>query len=271
MHDLDLRAISTWDEFLPSNASEKELLSFDARKNALRAVAAGKTVGGAADLYGVNPTTLSSTIRNAMKNAPDGRPWGWRACMPKLVRGSKKSASGTFPLHAGPNAFNAFLQSAPEFEHMLLNYAGPIPGRNAPSTKFDSFFKKAKSWIKGNVPKDRYPANDPTFARRSVIGFLRRQRTGSVFVDDGFDVEDSSISSQLTEVFALQPADWVQFDGHKKDCDFNVEGTDADGGQFLQKILSTWLIAGYMALLRLCTSWKLSSCACCVPCPPLRA
>uniref|UniRef100_UPI001C2FB194 hypothetical protein n=1 Tax=Stenotrophomonas sp. GbtcB23 TaxID=2824768 RepID=UPI001C2FB194 len=88
--------------------------------------------------------------------------------------------------------------------------------------------------------------------------YLKRLRQGPPFVDGGFEIEDATLASQLNEVFALQMGDWVQFDGHSLDTNFNVEGEDADGNPFFQTITKTWLIVGYFALVRLCSSWWLS-------------
>ncbi|UUS13723.1 hypothetical protein NMB32_17510 [Stenotrophomonas sp. CD2] len=88
--------------------------------------------------------------------------------------------------------------------------------------------------------------------------YIKKQRKGHPFVDEDFEVEDAVIASQLPEVFALQMGDWVQYDGHRLDAPFLVEGEDSDGNPYLQRITCTWLIAGYFALLRMCCSWTLS-------------
>lgn len=258
MHDLTFKDVSLWDEISPVGLSPKEQKAFQSRRNAVFAVAKGHTIASAAKRHGVNARTLVSTIQKAISKAPDGRPWGWRACLPHRVRLTRATAPEEFPPVAGPGAFSAFLRKATEFQERLVNYSGSVPERNAPSTKFEAFFKTLCAWIRGAVPKDRYPANDKTYARRSIIEFIKKQRKGHPFIDDDFQVEDAAIASQLGEVFALQPGDWVQYDGHSLDCEFHVEGEDADGNPYLQQISKTWLLVGYMALLRLCSSWMLS-------------
>ncbi len=190
--------------------------------------------------------------------APDGRPWGWRACLPHRVRNHIAASPDDFPQLAGPGAFKKLLKLLPELEERLTAYSGQLPKRNVPSKAFDNFFKRVKKLIDDRVPPDRYPSNDPTRARRSIVEFIRDSRRGAPFADEGFEVEDAVSAGQLQEVFALQQGDWVQYDGHKLDVPFSVEGQDADGNSFLQKIGCVWLIVGYFALLRICCSWSLS-------------
>ncbi|PWB29864.1 hypothetical protein DCO49_00415 [Stenotrophomonas sp. SPM] len=162
---------------------------------------------------------------------------------------------------AGPGAFKKLLKLLkllPELEERLTGYSGQLPKRNFPSSAFDNFFEKVRALIRDRVPHDRYPANDPTYARRSIVEFIKDSRRGGPFVDEGFEVEDAVTAGQLQEVFALQQGDWVQYDGHKLDAPFSVEGQDGDGNPFLQKIGCVWLIVGYFALLRICCSWSLS-------------
>ncbi|MEN5206642.1 hypothetical protein ABE493_00760 [Stenotrophomonas terrae] len=258
MNELSLYEIGQWDQFTPTRLTLDQQKVFLARKDAMRAVAAGSSVTSAAKRYVVNVKTLTKTIGNARSLASDGRPWGWRACIPYRVRISSSSIADEFPKLAGPGAFNAFLKKAPEFVKLLTDYTGPLSGRNSPSSRFNDFFATLRKWIKKNVPKDRYPANNDNFARRSIMEFIRKQREGQPYVDENFEIEDANAAGQLSEVFALQLGDWVQYDGHSLDCPFYVAGEDGDGHPYLQKIIRTWLLVGYFALLRLCSSWKLS-------------
>ncbi len=258
MSMLTLKQISSWDRIAPSQLPPKAYGSYKARCEALQSVAAGVSIASAARRYGVNAGTLGATIRNALALAPDGRPWGWRACLPHKIRNHTPAAPKDFPQLAGPGSFKKLLKLLPELEERLTAYSGQLPKRNVPSRAFDNFFKKLKTLILDRVPRNRYPANDPTCARRSIVEFIRNSRRGTPFVDEGFEVEDAVNAGQLQEVFALQYGDWVQYDGHKLDASFSVEGHDADGNPFLQKIDCVWLIVGYFALLRMCCSWSLS-------------
>lgn len=258
MSGVSREELLSWDLFSPQGITSKQLKSYQARVDAVHAVAAGASIAAVAKRHGLNAKTLALTLRNAQQTSPDGRPWGWRACLPNKVRNVSQRVVADFPSAAGPGAFNAFLRKLPEFEDLLISYAGPLPSRNERSPKFDRFFKSLKKIVQKSVPADRYPANDKSCARRSILQYLKRLRQGSLFVDDGFDIEDATLASQLNEVFALQMGDWVQFDGHALDTKFCVEGEDADGNPFFQTIPKTWLIVGYFALLRLCSSWRLS-------------
>lgn len=258
MSMLTLKQISSWDLIAPSQLTPKAYRGYTARCQALQAVAAGVSIACAARRHGVNPGTLGSTIKNALQMAPDGRPWGWRACLPHKIRNHIAASPADFPKLAGPGAFKKVLRLLPELEEQLTAYSGQLPKRNIPSSTFENFFKKMKSLIRKRVPGDRYPANDTTCARRSIVEFIKDSRRGTPFVDEDFEVEDAVSAGQLQEVFALQYGDWVQYDGHKLDVSFSVEGHDADGNPFMQKIDCVWLIVGYFALLRMCCSWALA-------------
>lgn len=258
MSMLTSKEISSWDRIAPSHLTPKAYQSYKARCEALQAVAAGISIATAAKRYGVCRGTLGSTIKNALALAPDGRPWGWRACLPYQVRNHIATSPEDFPQLAGPGAFKKLLKLLPELEERLTAYSGQLPRRNAPSKDFEKFFTKTKALIRDKVPCNRYPANDPAFARRSIVEYITNFRRGSPFVDEGFEVENAVYAGQLQEVFALQHGDWVQYDGHKLDTTFSVEGHDADGNPFLQKISCVWLIIGYFALLRMCCSWSIA-------------
>jgi hypothetical protein len=258
MSGVSREELLSWDLLSPQGLTSNQLKSYQARVDAVHAVVAGSSIAAVAKRHGLNAKTLALTLRNTQQTSPDGRPWGWRACLPYRVRNTSQRLAAEFPAAAGPGAFNSFLRKLPEFEEMLIGYAGPLPSRNERSPKFDRFFKLLKKTVQKSVPADRYPANDKSCARRSVLQYLKRLRQGSPFVDDGFEIEDATLASQLNEVFALQMGDWVQFDGHSLDTNFNVEGEDADGNPFFQTITKTWLIVGYFALMRLCSSWWLS-------------
>lgn len=250
--------LSSWDRLSPQGLDRNQAKAFSARVDAIDAVAAGSSIASAASRHGINAKTLALTLQKAQQIAPDGRPWGWRACLPYRVRNTSARDLAEFPHAAGPGAFNAFLKKLPEFTNQLNNYAGPLPSRNLRSPKFESFFKSLKKMVRNAVPPDRYPANHKSCARRSILQYLKKLRRGTPFVDDEFEIEDACLASQLHEVFALQMGDWIQFDGHCLDTRFDVEGEDADGNPFFQHISKTWLIVGYFALLRFCCSWRLS-------------
>lgn len=254
----DPSEMSTWDEILDTCLPEARRYVFLARRDAVRCVAVGHTVKLAAKRYGISPRTLAETIAKTLEIAPDGRPWGWRACVPYRVRIRSPRGHADLPLVAGPGAFGTLLTAAPQFEQLLMEYAGPLPKRHRPEPSFERFFAGWKRLIEERVPADRYPRTAPDLARRSCIEFIKQQRTGAPFLDPLFEVADQVDVAQLAEVFELPVTAWIQYDGHSKDCDFYVEGMDPDGKPFLQKITNVWLLIGYAATARLVVSWRLS-------------
>ena len=258
MTALTIRDVSSWDRIAPEHLAPKAYQSYRSRCAAIEAVASGIPIATASKRHGVSAKVLSATIKNALSTAPDGRLWGWRACIPNFVRNPVARSPEAFPANAGPGAFKKALFLLPELETRLVEYSGGLPGRNTPCPTFESFFRGVRKLIRDRVPSNFYPANDKECARRCVIEYIKKQRKGHPFVDEDFEVEDAVIASQLQEVFALQLGDWVQYDGHRLDAPLSVEGEDSDGNPYLQRITSTWLIAGYFALLRMSCSWTLS-------------
>lgn len=258
MFSVDPNDLAQWDEISANGLTPQQRARFDARRRAVAAVSQGLPISVAAKKHGVNCKTLRSTITNAMAVAPDGKPWGWRACFPNRVRNPTPITDPTLPEHAGPGAFSRFLKAAPSFEALLRTYDGPLPGRNSPSAKFEKFFGKWRSAIKSDVPPGKYPRNDPAFARRSCIEHIRSLRIGFPFTDTNFEAEDCAAAGQLADVFALQLTDWVQYDGHRSDCEFAIAVSVENGADCVRKLTATWLLAGLIVYARLPNSWKIS-------------
>jgi len=254
----DPMEMSTWDEILDTQLSETRRREFHARRQAVLSVGSGLTVKAASKKFGVSADTLSSTIIKALEIAPDGRPWGWRACVPYRVRTKSPVAQVDPPHKAAPNAFSKLLAARPKLEQLLVQYTGPLPERYKPAPGFERLFTAWKAHARELVPADRYPCNAPDFARRSCIGFIKREREGAPYIDPSFEVADQVDVAQLAEVFELPVTAWTQYDGHAKDCEFYMEGTDPHGKTFLQKITKVWLLIGFAATARLAVSWRLS-------------
>lgn len=170
------------------------------------------------------------------------------------VRNASERAAEDFPVAAGPGAFNAFLRKLPEFKELLISYAGPLPSRNERSPKFDRFFKSLKKTVHKSVPADRYPANDRSCARRSILQYLKRLRQGSLYVDDGFEIEDATLASQMNEVFALQMGIGCSSMGTRWTRSSALKArtlTETRSSNYPKDLADSWLLRATEALLRL--------------------
>lgn len=258
MTRLDLTDLRMWDEIVSAHLPKTKQTDFVKRRDAMKCVAAGDTIKAAGKKHSVHPKILSAAITKALSVAPDGRPWGWRACIPHRVRTRHPPTSEELPRVAGPGAFGRLLVLVPKLEALLMGYAGPLPRRDQPAPAFERFFTDWKKCARDLVPAGYYPHSSPDFARRSCLEFLKSQRAGAPFIDSNFEVADANDVTQLAEVFELPATAWVQYDGHSFDCDFYLEGIDPDGKPYLQKLRKVWLLVGFAATARLVMSCHLS-------------
>lgn len=256
----NLGEVANWDQIHAVSLSADHQQAFKMRQAAVKAVAAGYTIADAARRYELHPRTLTKTLTKAIEVAPDGRPWGWRACVPYKVRSNAVPTGSleSLPQKALPGAFGRLLHLVPPLEKILLDYAGALPKRYQPIPAFEKMFERWKACAKKLVPDGHYPLIAPDLGRRSCLEFIKTQRCGSPFVDVGFEVADAIEAAQLGQVFDNPPGLWTQYDGHAMDCEFWIEGEGPDGKPYLQRITRVWLLIGIDVGSRLIVSWKLS-------------
>lgn len=233
------------------------LAEYANRKAALRDVARGKSILAAADAHDVDRKTLAKTIQDCLDLAPDGKPWGWRACIPHRVRAASGKGAPKVPAAPGPGAFSKLLRALPELQGLLVTYTKPLPTRERRSSAFERFLDRFLGAIRKHTNGVGYPFNASDKGRRSVIEHLKRLRREM----PASDVEDEQVelihAKQLKEVFEFGVMERLEFDAHRMDADFCLEVEDASGKTALREISYVWLLVIIDCVSRLVLGWSL--------------
>jgi putative transposase len=218
---------------------------YEARRDALQAVLGGSSVATAGSLYQVTRTCLSEMIEAALDLAPDGKPHGFRVCIPYYRSGLATAAPASVgPIEAGPHSFGRLLATHDSVEKLIGNFSGLLPKHNAPSPKFDAFFKKFKKELERLGLGDAYPLSSPDKGRRAVIECIKRLRKHALCEATNAQGEDAETEeiTKLSQIFGLAPLDRAEADGHKIDVEWHARVPTLDGGFTIVPVSRIWLL-----------------------------
>jgi hypothetical protein len=236
----DLRS---WEEITHGDPGTPGHNEFSKRKKALRLVVEdGKTVAAAAKASDVDRRTLAKLLEDVLAEAPDGQPYGWRACIPHRVRRVSVEGPAELPDKAGPGAFRKLLRAVPELGALLLTFTRRLPTRAQRSTSFENFFEKFLTLVRKTTDGKGYPLNASDQGRRSVIEHLRKLREQVPDLEREAELAEQAQAKQLNEVFTFGVMERLEFDAHRMDCDFYLEVPDNSGRTSLRLISYVWLL-----------------------------
>lgn len=222
---------------------KKHLAKFDQRVLALSAVLDGASIQQAARTYGVDRSTLTSMTEAASTLAPDGKPFGYRVCIPWYRVAESVVTRVEVPLASGPGAFARLLAALPDLKELVLSYKGKLPAHNEPSAKFEVFFRKFAAYLKGKELECYYPLNSSDRGRRALQNWIKRERKGVRDLQMG-DNEDAAYTlTRLDQLLTLQPLDRVELDGHRTDCDWHAQVPTKDGKWTTELVSAIWVLA----------------------------
>jgi hypothetical protein len=228
------------------------------RKKALQGIARGKSISAAADANDVDRATLTKTAGDCLAIAPDGKPWGWRACIPHRVRNASAKKPVAVPEGPGPGAFTQLRRALPELEDLLAGFTKPLPTRERRSTAFERFLEKFLAVVRKQTQGIGYPFNAGDKGRRSVLEHLKRlRRELPVSAIEEEEQTELMQAKQLKEVFDFGVMERLEFDAHRMDADFYVEVDDASGKTALREISYIWLLLIIDSVSRLVLGWSL--------------
>lgn len=246
-----------WDEPDLTSRTPKVVRTYENRKAALRAVARGSSVLAAAHTYEVPRGTLSKMIHACLALAPDGKPWGWRTCLPNRVRMPTEKQSFSVPDRPGPGAFNRLLRALPELESLLADFSKPLPTRERRSAAFERLLEKFLATVRKHTNGIGYPFNASDRSRRSVLEHLKRMRRESPRSESEEEQTELTQAKQLQEVFDFGLMERLEFDAHRMDADFYLEVEDRSGKTMLREISYVWLLLIIDSASRLVLGWSL--------------
>jgi len=223
---------------------KKYLADFDKRVLALSAVLDGASIQQAAKANGVDRTTLTAMTEAVTKIATDGKPFGYRVCIPWYRVTDSEVSQAEVPLASCAGAFTQLLVALPELKAFVLSFKGKLPSHNNPSPKFDVFFKKFVSHLKGKRLECHYPLNCGDSGRRALLTWIKREREALL---DLHVAENEDVDFTLTRVdqlFKLQPLDRVEVDGHIIDVEWHAQVPTRDGKWTSEQISGIWILVG---------------------------
>ncbi|WP_440222839.1 hypothetical protein ACQQ2N_17435 [Dokdonella sp. MW10] len=244
--------LNAWEMPDVTHLSEKWRSQFEDRRKAMSAVIrSGLKVQKAAKHFKVTRSTLSKALEVALLTAPDGEPWGWRACIPFRAQRIRSAPQCALPVKPLPHALQRLLQRLPALRTLLLDFRKPLPTRDRKSSAFDTFFKNFLAAVEKETDGVGYPFTSPDKGRRALVRFIHSNRRETPAVELETYHEERTKSAQVQEVFAFDVMERLEFDAHSMDCSFTVEVVDSHGRVTLQRISSLTLLVMIDAASRL--------------------
>jgi hypothetical protein len=222
---------------------KKHLAKFNQRVLALGAVLDGASIQEASKANGVDRTTLASMVKAVAELAPDGKPFGYRVCIPWYRVTKSDTPQVEVPLASGASAFTQLLAALPELKALVCSFKGKLPSHNDPSAKFDVFFRKFVAFLKGKGLECHYPLNSADSGRRALQNWIKRER--KVLLDiQVADNEDVAFAlTRVDQIFKFQPLDRVELDGHITDVEWHAQVPTKDDKWTTELISGIWILA----------------------------
>lgn len=215
------------------------------RKDAMIQVLTGTPVVRAAALCGVNRNTLATVLNNAFEMHADGKPNGFRACLP-FFRSTDTAPDNTpveLPTEARAHSFGKIVAGVEEVRNLIQKFKGALPESGNKSPAFDKLFKNFKKALRKAGLEGKYPLNTHDEGRRALLHFMERARLA--LKDLGLH-EAALVDPCITRIpslFPINPFDCVQFDAHWIDADWATLVPTPEGGVVPRQISGIWLLS----------------------------
>lgn len=249
--------LDEWDEPNLNGRTPRIIAAYDKRKAALRSVVRGNSMLAAAKANGVQRNTLIKMVATCAAMAPDGKPWGWRVCLPHRVRMPSEKKPPPVPAQPGPGSFGRLLRALPGLAPMLADFHKPLPTRERKSTAFERLFEKFLAAVRKYTQGVGYPFNAGDKGRRALLEYLKRIRQDLPQIEGEEEHTEFTQAKQLKEVFDFGVMERLEFDAHRMDADFCLEVEDGSGKTVLREISYVWLLLIIDAASRLVLAWSL--------------
>jgi hypothetical protein len=235
----------------PDAMPQKRRDEYIRRRDAQIAVLEGTTLRQAARLHQVNRQTLAEIGIKFFQTAPDGKPWGFRACVPYAARKEPSAAAGVRPPpKKGPQAFAKILAATPDARTLVEAYRGALPNGERRNTKFDGLHAKVIAAIRKAHGDAVYPFDTSDRGRRAMLEFIRRLREQRAAANAPALEAATPEVTKLRQLFQLKPLDRIEYDGHTIDVDWRIEVPTPDGTTILRSIKQVTLLAAICAVSR---------------------
>jgi hypothetical protein len=221
---------------------KKHQADFDKRVAALTAVVKGSSVQAAASLHGVDRTTLTQMAQAAPELAEDGKPYGFRVCVPWFRRAVAQPTKIEVPLVAAPHAFTQLVLALEAVRNLLINYQGGLPARHQRCSAFEMLFRQFKKILRDASLDHAFPLNTPDKGRRALQNWIQRRQKHLLDLGMTVDGDDGISATRLEQFFTLKPLDRGEFDAHRTDVDWHAMVPTPDGMWKVVLISTIWLL-----------------------------
>lgn len=218
---------------------EKHRPAYTRRLAGVQAVAAGLSVERAAKVSSVNRSVLARVLDEMNDLAPDGKPFGYRACIPYYVRKTRFIEGATLPRQRGPGSFLRMLKAVPSVAALADGYSGTVGNRRR-TRAFLRLHKAITAELERLGHVNVYPLNAPDKGRRALADYLRRREIERLALaaeppgDDG--------GEHLSGFLKVPPFTRLELDEHDSDVNWFIDVAGEDGTPVQAQIRKVKLI-----------------------------
>ncbi|MGH8109161.1 MAG: hypothetical protein ACREO1_10665 [Arenimonas sp.] len=249
--------LMAWPTPDPELLKPKSKLRFDRAKDALTSVFSGTALTKAAATSQLCPKRLNSMVRRATALAPDGKPYGYRVCVPwgTYHRVPIDEDWKVMPDIARPHSLVRLMVAQPEIRGWIEAYHHPLP-KGRPPRSFERLHQKIVNELKRQDLGGYYPLNHDDKGRKALLRYLRRTRVANS-IQALADGEKEKEVTSLADIFSRRLFDRFEIDAHRIDIEAKLALRMPNGGEVRRKITSLWLLAIVEADSRAVISWLL--------------
>lgn len=230
---------------------------YEIRAAALQAVITGTSICQAAKHFQMNRTTLTKTCRLAVELHSDGRPWGFRACLPFSKKDVPFAPDIKLPAASAPHAFSKVLANFPDLKAKVEKFSGPLPSRGKRSPAFNRLYSLLKKDLSDAGLSHLYPLNTQTQGRRALITYIQSRRKVVIDAGGGSGTEEAPSLSRLDQIMNLLPLERIEFDAHRVDIEGTMQIQNAKGEIVSRPVGTIWLLAIIDVATRVILAWML--------------
>lgn len=251
--------IRTWSDPQVDMLPKGKRANFRKRRDALIAVTGGSSFRAAGRAHEVDPRVVQKDAQQAVLLHPDGKPWGFRACIPYKIRQSRlaENTNPKPPTNKRPHALLQLLASSKEISMYVDGYSGSLPTGKAACRSFDKHVKGFHALVRRIHGDNVYPFDVPDHGRRALLHHhrkIRQQRLEAGAAD--VDMREPEIR-RFNQLFQIGVLDRVEFDAHKTDVDWQMLVPGPNGQTIPRHIKSITLYAMVCSVSRYLISYVL--------------
>lgn len=223
---------------------------------AVTAVLSGElSLTQAAHLHRLCRKRLRRMSQLAPEMAADGRPFGFRVCVPwgTYQRRPLGQAATEMPRRASAHAMTCLLGAQPAIRDWVDAFDHPLPPGKPPKT-FLRLHKRIVAELRRLDLADHYPLNQPDLGRRALLRFLRQRR---IAIPTGDWEALDAPPTRLHDIFPQAPFTRTELDGHRIDIEAVLSVSLPNGATVLCPITSLWLLIEVEVASRAVVGWTL--------------